>query len=336
MLRNDSLSVNSPRAGGRYIITGTRAVVAGGWSEEQRMLVTSWLVNQRSMGDAQPRISDSMEIDSIRHPSVFERAENLFKYISSQLSSIGDVFRIPYKPQNLEENHPKWVHYAKMLAWSGSTKLNDVEYLLRFLEDQNLIAPPPKVISVTERCVLTANGHAHLAKSGTPTVDSTQAFVAMWFDSSLDEAFYRGIEPGIKECGYSAVRIDQTEHLDKIDDQIIAAIRRAKFLVVDLTEGEVAKKEDGTITGGTRGSVYFEAGFAQGLNIPIIFTRRKNSPGKIHFDIRQYPCIFWNTPQELKSRLASRISANFGDAPSRAQSVYGGVLDNVGGNANDE
>ena len=336
MLRNDSLSVNSPRTGGRYIITGTRAVVAGGWSEEQRMLVTSWLVNQRSMGDAEPRISDAMEIDSIRRPSVFERAENLLKYINSQLTSIGDVFRTPYKPQDLEKNHTKWVRYSKILAWSASTKLNDVEYLLKFLENQDLIASPSKEISVTKRCILTPKGHAHLAKSRNPTVDSTRAFVAMWFDSSLDGAFYKGIEPGIKACGYSAVRIDQSEHLDKIDDQIIAAIRRAKFLVVDLTEGEVVKQEDGTITGGTRGSVYFEAGFAHGLDIPIIFTRRKNSPGKIHFDIQQYPCIFWSTPQELKSRLASRIAANFGDAPSPAQSVSGGVLDDVGGNANDE
>lgn len=292
--------------------------MAGDWSEEQRMLVTSWLVNQRSMGDAQPTISDSMEINSIRHPSVFQRAENLFKYISSQLSSIGDVFRIPYKPQNLEENDPKWVHYAKILAWSGSTKVNDVEYLLRFLEDQNLITSPPKVMSVTERCILTANGHVHLAKSGNRIVDSMQAFVAMWFDPSLDDAFYQGIKPGIEKCGYSAKRIKQSERLNKIDDQIIAEIRRSKFVVVDLTEGEVGRAEDGTITGDTRGSVYYEAGFAHGLDIPVIFTCSKNSPGKMHFDIQQYPCIFWNTPEELKSRLASRISANFGDAPSHA------------------
>lgn len=117
---------------------------------------------------------------------------------------------------------------------------------------------------------------------------------------------------------YSAVRINRTEDLDKMDDQIIAEIRRSKFLVVDLTEGEVVREEDGKIKGGTRGSVYYEAGFAQGLNIPVIFTCSKNSPEKIHFDIQQYPCIFWNTPQELKSHLASRISANFGDAPTHA------------------
>ena len=317
-LRNDSLRVNSPRAGGRYTIPRTRAVMARDWREERRMLVTSWLVNQRSMGNAVPRISDYLEIDAIRQPSVVQRAENLLKYINSQLSSIGDVFRTPRNLDNLDTDHPKQVQFAEMLAWSASTELKEVDYLLKVLEDQDLIVSPSKGTRVTVRCMLTVKGHTHLAESGNRIVDSIQAFVAMWFDSSLDDAFYQGIEPGIEECGYSAKRIDQTERLNKIDDQIIAEIRRSKFVVVDLTEGDVVKAEDGTITGGTRGSVYYEAGFAHGLDIPVIFTCRKNSPGKIHFDVQQYPCIFWNTPQELKSRLASRISANFGDAPFRA------------------
>jgi len=75
----------------------------------------------------------------------------------------------------------------------------------------------------------------------------------MWFDSSLDDAYYGGIKSGIEECGYSAKRIDQTEHLNTIDDQIMAEIRRSKFVVVDLTEGEVKKEKDGTIKGAHQG-----------------------------------------------------------------------------------
>ena len=317
MLRNDSLSVNSPRAGGRYTITGTRAVMAGDWSDEQRMLVTSWLVNQRSRGDAVPRISDSVEIDTLRRPSVSQRAEHLLKYVSSLLSDISDFFESPRQVPG--GNHPLWKSYSEMLAWSSSIKIEELNYLLRYLKDQYLLGPPPSgYVSDNYLYTVTVRGHSYVGERETPTIDSTQAFVAMWFDSSLDDAFYKGIEPGIKECGYSAVRIDRSDDLDKIDDQIIAEIRRSKFLVVDLTEGEVVKEKDGKIKGGTRGSVYYEAGFAHGLDTPVIFTCRKNSPGKIHFDIQQYPCIFWSTPQELKSRLASRISANFGDAPSHA------------------
>ncbi|MDE0555922.1 MAG: hypothetical protein OXI24_17015 [Candidatus Poribacteria bacterium] len=92
------------------------------------------------------------------------------------------------------------------------------------------------------------------------------------------------------------------------------------FWLWDLTEGEVVK-EDGIMKGGTRGSDYYEARFAHGLNIPDIFTCYKNSPGKVHFDIQQYSCIYWNTSEELQKRLARRIRANFGDGQSHPLSL---------------
>ena len=209
-----------------------------------------------------------------------------------------------------------WKRYAEMLAWSASTKIDELDYLFDYLDRQGLIGPPPSgFVSSNLIRILTVEGHTHLAELGNRTIDSTQAFVAMWFDSSLDEAYYDGIELGIKESGYSPRRIDKKEHLNKIDDEIIAEIRRSKFLVVDLTEGEAKTRKDGSTKGGTRGSVYFEAGFAHGLDIPVIYTCRKNSRKKVHFDIRQYACILWKTPEELKSKLVQRISARFGDGP---------------------
>lgn len=60
-----------------------------------------------------------------------------------------------------------------------------------------------------------------------------------------------------------------------------AEIRRSRFLVADFTHD---KKQ------GARGSVYYEAGFAHGLNIPVIFTARDGT--KPHFDTSAYLCIF--------------------------------------------
>jgi len=121
-------------------------------------------------------------------------------------------------------------------------------------------------------------GYARLAELDGINSGSKQAFVAMWFDESMKAAYERGIEPAIREAGYDPLRIDQKEYLNKIDDEIIAEIRRSRFLVADFTQGE----------SGARGSVYYEAGFAHGLNIPVIFTCRKDAIGKVHFDIRQY------------------------------------------------
>jgi nucleoside 2-deoxyribosyltransferase len=78
-------------------------------------------------------------------------------------------------------------------------------------------------------------------------------------------------------------------------DKIIADIRKSALLVADLTEH--------------RQGVYFEAGFALGLGVPVIWTCRDDHKDKIHFDTRQYNCIFWRTPEELKERLINRIEA---------------------------
>ena len=135
--------------------------------------------------------------------------------------------------------------------------------------------------------------------------DSSQAFVAMWFDDSMKAMREEGVETAITNAGYQPMVINQKEHIGKIDDEIIAEIRRSRFIVADFTHG----------CDGARGSVYYEAGFAHGLNIPVIFTCRKDALKKIHFDTRQYPHIVWETPEELREKLAKRIGAAIGDGP---------------------
>ena len=129
----------------------------------------------------------------------------------------------------------------------------------------------------------------------------------MWFDGSMSEAYDKGFRPAIEDTGYRAVRIDREDYNHKIDDEIIAAIRRSRFLVADFTEGQ----------SGTRGGVYYEAGFAHGLNLPVIFTCRKDAIEKVHFDTRQYNHIVWETPEELRDKLAKRIAATIGDGPNK-------------------
>lgn len=152
---------------------------------------------------------------------------------------------------------------------------------------------------------VTVEGHNHLEELEKSAPDSSKAFVAMWFDKSMSIIWEQGLKPGIIEPGYQPVRVDEIEHEDRIDDLIIAEIRRSKFIVADFTHG----KE------GARGGVYYEAGFAHGLNIPAFFTCKKNLIDKLHFDIRQYSTVLWETPEELSTKLANRISAEIGDGP---------------------
>ncbi len=154
---------------------------------------------------------------------------------------------------------------------------------------------------------ITIDGHARLAALENASTESSKAFVAMWFDESTSEAWEKAIRPGIEEAGYEAVRIDRKEHVNKIDDEIVAELRRARFVVADFTHGEA----------GARGGVYYEAGFAHGRDIPVVFCCRKDVIEKIHFDTRQYNHITWD-PEKLddfRHSLRTRIGAAIGDGP---------------------
>ena len=75
---------------------------------------------------------------------------------------------------------------------------------------------------------LTVNGHVRIAEESANT-DASQAFVAMWFDDSVESAYDDGIAPAIRDCGFEPKRIDRDPTIDKIDDAIIAEIRRSRF-----------------------------------------------------------------------------------------------------------
>jgi nucleoside 2-deoxyribosyltransferase len=148
---------------------------------------------------------------------------------------------------------------------------------------------------------LTTKGHLiHEEMMETRTM-SSQAFVAMWFDNKMTSAYDMGIAPAIRGAGYEPIRIDRTTHAEKIDDRIIAEIRRSLFVVADFT--------------GHRGGVYYEAGFAHGLGKKVIFTCLEKDKEAIHFDVRQYNTIMWENSETLMRDLQNRILAIFGAGP---------------------
>ena len=144
-----------------------------------------------------------------------------------------------------------------------------------------------------------------------PQVD--QAFVAMWFDKTMDEVYEKGFERAIREAGFAPLRIDLKEHVNKIDDEIIAEIRRSRFIVADFT-ARLIQHEGGDIYE-ARGGVYFETGFALGLRIPVIWTCREDMISHVHFDTRQFNHIVWKDADDLCTRLLNRIGAVIGDGP---------------------
>jgi hypothetical protein len=123
---------------------------------------------------------------------------------------------------------------------------------------------------------------------------SGQAFVAMWFTNLLDVAYRKGIEAAIRAAGYKPVIMRLRRHANIIIEEIIAEIRNSTFVVADFT--------------GHRGGVYFEAGIARGLHIPVIWTCHKDDFENMHSDIRPYNIILWKTPDDLEKKLRRSIT----------------------------
>jgi nucleoside 2-deoxyribosyltransferase len=66
---------------------------------------------------------------------------------------------------------------------------------------------------------------------------------------------------------------------------------------------------------GDRGGVYFEAGFAMGLGLPVVWVVRDDELKKVHFDTNHFNHITWSTVEELRTKLQRRIEATIPRLP---------------------
>lgn len=286
--------VNSERAGGHYVLWDRAKPSVEELNEQQKARLTTWLIAQREQGNHFPEIT----LDSLNYATqrpllqVHERAGRLLKCLASQSDTIGTEVDVRH-------------HTPLPYAWSESVKWEEVVYLLNFLRDNGWIDQTTSDDRVYHTRgliggVVTVAGYNQIAELSTAP-DSNKAFVAMWFNPEVQQVFDQGIVPAVEAAGFTPYRVDQDNFLDKIDDQIIAEIRRSRFLIADMTHGDK----------GARGGVYFEAGFALGLGLPVIYTCRSDMFDELHFDTRQYPHLEWanDSIESFRQDLENRIRA---------------------------
>ena len=256
---------------------------------------------------------------------VRERANRLLKYLAGRSEEKLIGYRLHINSDSLQqellvhnnniidaEKYKESVEiYYGALAWSESSSWQELLFLIKQLSYANLLeifTPNPSGEGLS--CQITHAGYQKIEQI-TVNKDSSQAFVAMWFGNKkegkdeMDKLYTDGIEKAVKNTGYKPMRIDKKPDLNKIDDEIIAEIRRSHFLIADYTHG----------SDGPRGGVYYEAGFAHGLDIPVIRSHKSGLRKSIHFDTRQYFHIEWETPEDLRVQLEHRILSVIGRGP---------------------
>ena len=280
----DSYHVECSRCS-KYEISGSATPGADALPKDKRGMASAWLVHNS------PKIFDSEHLQivqgDLRQPSLGRRALAGLRYLSKRFPqgtffSIGDLVNgddVGFIPHSWSKD------VAEALFILNEYLIDELEYVRQSAGSSNLQISPK----------------GWLALEGQSNAVSSIGFVAMWFSAKTQRLFDEVIAPAIRDAGYESLRIDSKEHNNKIDDEIVASIRSARFVVADYT--------------GERGGVYYEAGFAHGLGLPVVFMAREGTA--IHFDTRQYNTIFWKAEDfaDARERLKNRILATLGRGP---------------------
>jgi nucleoside 2-deoxyribosyltransferase len=284
--------------GRRYFVSRSLLARDANLLRTHRVALTHHIMQN---GGDEPVEINTYNFDAIvshRLPSVKQKLDALLRALATRANFQVQKFTLFGGDGDREAN--------SILRAAGLSGPHELTTLLQHLTSQGLVRYEPN--SSNLKVHTTIPGLVYVESQDVPNVESRTGFVAMWFSPSIEAAYTIGIKPAIEANGFDAVRVDSREHNNKIDDEIVGQIRRARFVVADFSCGD----------DGARGGVYFEAGYALGLDIPVIWCVRQADLKRVHFDTRQFNHIVWETPEELCERLKNRIGGTIGQFKPRA------------------
>lgn len=136
--------------------------------------------------------------------------------------------------------------------------------------------------------------------------NATLAFMALQFgDPRLEMVVKDYFVPAVKATGFELRRLNEGQPAGLIDDQLRVRLRTARFVIADLTHGNHG--------------AYWEAGFAEGLGRPVIYTCEEsvfNHPDRkkgTHFDTNHLVTVLWSetdlpkAAEQLKAHIRATL-----------------------------
>lgn len=250
----------------------------------KKHLISGCIYEMNERGDTIDLITPNNVTNFLKSPwitkSVNDQFERALRYIKKRTSYLYQVVEISL-------DRPAIAYARHRQEFENIFKaLKELDYISSNIETQN-----------HESVYLTIRGMARISEMDQVSVKSKQCFVAMWFNKEMQTIFDTTISRAVRDLGYDPVIITMKEFNDDITDNIIAEIRKSKFMIADFT--------------GNRGGVYFEAGFASGLGLPVILTCQKDLFEKehVHFDVSHFNFIVWENESDLYTKLKNRIRA---------------------------
>jgi hypothetical protein len=137
------------------------------------------------------------------------------------------------------------------------------------------------------------------------------AFVALGQGAEMAAAWTLGFEPALRTARLAAPDPQEVDLGSGITREILDLIRRSRVLVADYTHA--------------CDRVYFAAGVAVGLGIPVVSTCRADHLAELRRDACHPDPLAWRTPQELAEGLAARLAEVLGGQDRAAGDAEEGV-----------
>ncbi|MCP4265687.1 MAG: hypothetical protein GY777_08950 [Candidatus Brocadiaceae bacterium] len=88
-------------------------------------------------------------------------------------------------------------------------------------------------------------------------------------------------------------RVDEIQHSYRITDLLLNEIKKADIIIADLSH--------------EKPNVYYEVGYAHGLDRNVILVAKSNQ--SLHFDLKDYNVIFYESMTDLENRLDQRLTS---------------------------
>lgn len=232
----------------------------------------------RRMGGNALLTSYSLEsiIQDTKLPDASSLQDNLLLYMHSELAGPGESMEL-------------WAPAIR--GWLGALSASSVRWVI----DQALSSALVEGMVVRPyggddefrlmKATLTIKGWARVEELLRSANGSRKGFMAMKFgDPQLDTVFREHFKPAVLQAGFDLMRLDDEPRAGLIDDRLRLEIRTSRFMVADLSHANAG--------------AYWEAGFAEGLGRPVIYTCRKdvfeNPATKPHFDTNHYLTVVWD------------------------------------------
>jgi nucleoside 2-deoxyribosyltransferase len=209
-------------------------------------------------------------LDNPELPKAIEQADNLILWLGSKNSNISKFERI-------EINN--------LIPIIGSIHWDDVCLIIRYLWEKGLIDFPGSRLPELDTHVI-----LQLKIPGWERFDELDrkaakpiAFMAMKFEKEDVQKAFSQFQNASKTLDFDLLTLTERQEAGIIHNRMKVQIQKSRFVIADLTYQNQG--------------VYWEAGYAEGLKIPVIYTCKSEDFSNIHFDIKPSLTVKWSLDQ---------------------------------------